>query len=89
MQIRGLLTEDDREIFAGEKDRDGEALEKAKRERRYNIRQRIEHISEDLEVLDEADEEDLLGKFHEMTDSPSDVEARLDRLEKEVLGEDE
>ncbi|NLV14330.1 hypothetical protein [Haloarcula argentinensis] len=89
MQNRGLLTEDDRELFSGEKDLDGEALEKAKRERRYNIRQRIEHIAQDLEILDGAGEENLLAKFHNETDAPSDVEARLERLEEEVLGDEE
>lgn len=88
MQNRGLLTEDDRELFAGEKDLDGEALEKAKRERRYNVRQRIEHIKEDLEVLAKAGESDLLAEFHDETDEPSDVEARLERLENEVLGDE-
>jgi|GEM_PF-6815507 len=89
MQNRGLLTEDDRELFSGEKNLNGEDLEKAKRERRYNIRQRIEHIAEDLEILDGAGEADLLAEFHEETDAPSDVEARLERLEEEVLSDED
>jgi len=89
MQNRGLLTEDDRELFRGEKDLDGEKEEKQKRERRHNVRQRIEHIKEDLEILEAAGEEGLVWEFHEETDAPSDVEARLERLEEEVLDDEE
>ena len=67
------------------RDLDEAAEMKQKRERRHNIGQRIEHIVEDLEILEEAGEEDLLTEFHDETDRPSDVESRLQRLEDEVL----
>lgn len=89
MQNRGLLTEDDRELFSGEKDLEGEKEEKQKRERRHNVRQRIEHIKADLEILEAAGEDGLLERFHNETDEPSHVEARLERLENEVLGDSE
>jgi hypothetical protein len=88
MQNRGLLTGDDRKLFKGEKDLDEDAEKKQKRERRTNIRNRIDNIVDDLEILEQAGEDGIVEKFHEDTDSPSDVEARLERLEKEVLGDE-
>lgn len=75
MENRGLLTADDRALFQGEKD--VENREKALRERRYNVRRRIEHIAEDLEILREAGEDELVEEFREETGQSEAFEAKL------------
>lgn len=88
MKNRGLLSADDRALFAGEKDDvDDEAQAKAKR--RYNIRQRIDNIIEDLQLLEEAGEDQLLAEFYQdieetrikSTVDATDLEQRLSELE--------
>ncbi|WP_135306307.1 hypothetical protein [Haloarcula amylovorans] len=88
MQNRGLLTDDDRALFRGEKDIDAEEETKQRRERRHNIRQRIDHIEEDLEILAEADEERVLQDFHEQTDKKEALIGRIERLEQAVLDDE-
>jgi polyhydroxyalkanoate synthesis regulator phasin len=75
MENRGLLTADDRAFFNGEKKVDNP--DKVVREKRYNIRRRIERIEEDLRILREADENDVVEDFYEST-------GRYERLEREL-----
>jgi small-conductance mechanosensitive channel len=84
MKNRGLLTEDDRRLFRDQKNVDD--AEKTKRERRHNVRERIKHIAKDLEILREADEDDVLNEFYGAVSRDARVEEELnelrDRLEK-------
>lgn len=84
MQNRGLLTEDDRRFWRGEKDTDDP--DKTAREKRHNVRQRIENIVTDLQILSEAEETDIINEFHAETDRGATVDDRVERLEEE-LGE--
>lgn len=75
MQNRGLLTADDRAFYRGEKDVEDE--DKTRREKRYNIRQRMENVAEDIELLQEAGEDDLVNEFY------GDI-GRYERLEQQI-----
>lgn len=78
VQNRGLLTEDDRAFYRGEKTvESSEKNEKINREKRYNIRQRKENIAKDIDILLEAGEEDLVNEFY------ADI-GRYERLEQEI-----
>ena len=71
----GILSKGEREFFQGEKeveDPDG-----YKRNARYRARKRIEQIERDLEVLEEAGQEDLVDEFYNRFN-------RVGRLEREV-----
>lgn len=82
MENRGLLTGDDRAFFKGEKDVDDP--EKVAREKRYNIRRRIENIAEDLEILRDAHEDDVIAKFYEETGRHSRLEEQIEELQKQL-----
>lgn len=75
MENRGLLTADDRAFYRGEKDVEDE--EKMAREKRYNVRQRIENIEEDIEILRQAGEDQVVEDFY-------DAIGRYERLEREL-----
>jgi hypothetical protein len=82
MQNRGLLTGDDRDFFQGRKDVNDP--EKVAREKRFNIRRRIEHIAEDIEILREAGEDEVLAKFHEETGRHSHLESEIQALREQL-----
>lgn len=78
MQNRGLLTDDDRAFFRGEREfGDDDKESQARRDKRHNIRQRMEHVAEDLELLQEAGEDDLVNEFY------GDI-GRYERLEQQI-----
>lgn len=78
MQNRGLLTSDDRAFFSGDKEFESEEKKtQARRDKRHNIRQRMEHIAEDIELLQEAGEDDLVNEFY------ADI-GRYERLEQQI-----
>jgi hypothetical protein len=72
---RGLLTEAERAFLRGEKDSVDE--QQYRYNVRSNFRSRMEQLSEDLELLREAGEDDLVEKFYAEF-------SRVERLEKEL-----
>ena len=71
----GILSDGERAFFRGEKEvRDEDGYQ---RNARYRARQRMDQIEEDLEVLREADQEDLVNEFVGRF-------SRVERLECEV-----
>lgn len=82
MENRGLMTADDRAFFRGEKDVDDE--DKVAREKRYNIRRRLEKISDDLEILREAGEDSVVEDFYEETGRYERLEKKVKSLEREL-----
>ncbi|WP_135822995.1 hypothetical protein [Halostella litorea] len=77
---RGLLTESQREFLRGEKDDVDEQTY------RYNVRsdfrQRMDRLEEDLELLEQAGEDDLIDEFNDRFGA-SEFEQQLDRLEEQ------
>lgn len=93
MENRGLLTGDDRAFFEGEKE--VEDPDKVRREKRFNIRRRIEHIKEDLDILREAEEETLVNEFYaevgrleQVQEAIVELEELREKLNDEGDGED-
>ena len=72
---RGLLTETDRKILRGEVDSENIAARRSNA--RYNFRERMESLENDLEILRECDEEQLLAEFN-------DRFGRVGRLQREI-----
>lgn len=78
MQNRGLLTDDDRAFFRGEREfADDDKKGQARRDKRHNIRSRMANIAEDIELLQEAGEDDLVNEFY------GDI-GRYERLEQQI-----
>ena len=75
MQNRGLLTEDDRAFFRGEKETDDP--DKTRREKLFNVRERRDNVAEDLELLREAGEDETVEQFYA-------VVGRYERLERQL-----
>lgn len=71
----GILSEGERKFFNGESD--VEDPDGYRRNARYRARKRIEQIERDLEVLEEAGEDDLVEEFYNQF-------SRVQRLEQEV-----
>lgn len=71
----GLLSEGEREFFEGEKE--PEDPDGYRRNARYRARQRMDQIEKDIEVLQEAGEDDLVDEFFNRF-------GRVQRLEREV-----
>ena len=82
VQNRGLLTSDDRAFFEGEKDTD--TPDKTRREKLYNVRRRIEHIAEDIDILREAGEDETVEKFYGEIGRYERLEKQLRELEQKV-----
>lgn len=80
MQNRGLLTADDRAFFEGDKDVD-DPME-TRRQKRYNVRQRIERLSEDLDILREAGENDLVSDFYDEVGRLEQIDALKEQVER-------
>jgi phosphopantetheine adenylyltransferase len=78
---RGLLTKSQREFLRGEKDNVDETTY------RYNLRsdfkQRMEMLEEDLELLEDAGEDDLVEDFYDAFGETIE-QRRLDRVEAEL-----
>jgi hypothetical protein len=90
MRNRGILTEDDRDFYRGDKQPDDP--DAVRREKRHNISKRIAHIVEDLELLTEAGETDLVDEFHRETDRDAgieDLEAELANIRDHLSAGDE
>jgi len=85
MENRGLLTEDDRAFFSGEKDTDDP--DKTEREKRYRIRRRIEHMADDLDILREAGQDDLLSDFYQAAGRQERLARKVEQLEAELESE--
>lgn len=82
MRNRGLLTDDDRRFFSGEKQPD--EPDEVRREKRHNIKQRIGNIVKDLDLLADAGETDLVDEFHAETDRDAKLEAELAALRQQL-----
>lgn len=73
--VTGLLSKGEREFFNGEnepQDPDG-----YRRNARYRARQRIDRIEKDLELLEQAGEDDIVAEFYQRF-------SRVEQLEREV-----
>lgn len=80
MRNRGLLTKADREALLGDRDVDEQRLADI----RYNIRQRMEHIEDDLQILRQAGEDELVAKFYDEFGRAAQLEARIEELEEKL-----
>lgn len=80
MRNRGLLTKDDRAVFRGERDVDADRLADI----RYNVRQRMDHIEEDIRILKDAGEEDLVARFYNAFGRTGQLEQRIQELERRL-----
>lgn len=80
MRNRGLLTKADREALLGDRDVDDQRLADIK----YNIRQRMDNIEEDLQILRRAGEDDLVAKFYDSFARASQLEQRIEELEERL-----
>lgn len=79
MPNRGLLTDHDREFFRGNLDDETET--DRMRKKRHNIRQRIDRIAEDIEILRDAGHDELVGEFHATVSQYGRLERRVRELE--------
>lgn len=80
MKNRGLLTDDDRQLFQGEKTTSNTG--RTKRKRRMNISERIQKLERDLKILHEAGEEKLVREFFDATRT---AQTELDLMESDQL----
>lgn len=80
MRNRGILTKDDRAAFRGERDVDDERMADI----RYNVRQRMGRIEEDLRILRAAGEDQLVAKFYDSFARTSQLEQRIEDLERRL-----
>lgn len=71
----GLLSEGERDFYTG--DKDPEDSDGYRRNARYRARQRMDQIEKDIEVLQEAGEDDLVDEFFNRF-------GRVQRLEREL-----
>lgn len=85
--VTGLLSKGEREFFEGEKEPDDP--DGYRRNARYRARQRIDQIEEDLELLQEAGEDDIVNEFHQRFSRVGQLEKEVDRLRSELEGESE
>lgn len=75
MENRGLLTEDDRAFWRGEKDVDDYAQAAARK--RYHINQRIDRLEEDIKILRQAGEDEVVSNIYQAV-------GRFEQLEQEI-----
>lgn len=85
MRNRGLLTKADRNALLGEREVTDERLADI----RYNIRQRMAHIEDDLQILREAGEDDLVAGFYDRFGRAAQLEQRVAELEERLKDERE
>jgi DNA replication protein DnaD len=82
---RGLLTKAQREFLQGNKpDVDAESY---RYRTRSDFRNRMDRLEEDLELLREADEDDLVTEFYERFGRVKRLQREVDEL-REKLAED-
>ncbi len=79
MRNRGLLTKDDRKAYRGDRDVDEESFHDI----RWNIRKRMDRMEKDLEILEEAGEDELVDEFYDRF-GMTDLARRVRELEKET-----
>lgn len=82
MRNRGLLTKADRAFFKG--GRDPENPDARRSDIRYNIKQRMNRIEEDIRILREAGEDDLVAEFYDRFGRTSQLEKRVRELEAQL-----
>lgn len=75
MENRGLLTEDDRAFWRGEKDVDDHAQAAARK--RYHVNQRIDRLEEDIKILRQAGEDEVVSNIYQAV-------GRFEQLEQEI-----
>lgn len=78
----GLLTPNQRAFFRGEKDDVEE--DNYRRGARHSVRQRMEQIEEDLQLLEEHGQEDLVLEFHARFSRVARVEDQLDEVQERL-----
>jgi hypothetical protein len=86
MRNRGILTEDDRSFFRDEKSVEEE--DKMRAEKLFNIRERIEHLNEDVDILTEAGEDETvkllygtLERYERLEQQLQEIQQQLEKLE--------
>lgn len=86
MEDRGLLTDDDRAFFKGERPTDDP--DKTRREKLFHIRRRIEHMNDDIDILRDAGEDEavqylytVVGRYERLERKLNDLQNQLDELE--------
>jgi polyhydroxyalkanoate synthesis regulator phasin len=84
---RGLLTKGDREALAG--NLDVEHPEQRLADLRYNVRQRMENMEQDLDILRETGHDDLADEFHQRFGQVERLERRVRELEERLEDADE
>lgn len=82
MDHRGLLTEDDRLFFQGERDVDDR--NKKASEIRYRVRRRMENLEQDIEILREAGETRLVEEFYEKLGRYERLERQIEELQQQI-----
>ncbi|WP_436348770.1 hypothetical protein [Natronorubrum sp. FCH18a] len=80
--MTGLLSKGEREFFNGEKEPDDP--DGYRRNARYRARKRIEQIEQDLELLEEAGEDDIVAEFHQQFSRVGQLEREVNRLREQV-----
>lgn len=74
---RGLLTTEERRFLKGEKDGEIENPDGYRYNLRSNFRQRMAKLERDLELLKDADEDDLVDEFYRRFTRVGQVEREL------------
>ena len=78
----GILSNGEREFYRHEKDvKDPDGY---RRNARYRARKRMDQIEEDLELLEQAGEDDLVEEFHNRFSRVGQLEKEVDRLRSKV-----
>ena len=80
--VTGLLSKGEREFFNGEKD--PEDPDGYRRNARYRARKRIDQIEDDLELLEEAGEDDIVAEFYQRFSRVGQLEREVQRLREQV-----
>ena len=82
---RGLLTEAEKAFLRGEKDDVDE--QQYRYNVRSNFRKRLEQLSDDLELLKEAGEDDLVDQFYGEFGRVERLEQQVEQLRTELENE--
>jgi hypothetical protein len=82
MRNRGILTENDRSFFRDEKSVEEE--DKMRAEKLFNIRERIEHLNEDIDILNEAGEDETIKLLYGSIDQYERIERQLQEIQQQL-----
>lgn len=82
MENRGLLTDDDRRFFQGDKTVSNP--DQTRHEKAYNIRQRIQNLATDIDILRNADEDGLVDAFYAETNRNERLRQQLEDLQQKL-----